>query len=279
MINKIKLNYTALTKKERIIADYYLQHPNKIISMNIHDMAGQLNVSSASITRFCHDILNMTFADSKIELAKSLPHVEQKTSNEMLKWATNYSDVPDRLVASINEVLNSVMAINDVEDLEKCVSLISKCRMVYFFGVGNSGIVAQDFQQKLSKLGIVSTYIIDGSFGLLNSSNCGKEDLAIFISYTGKTISVLEAMRNVKRSGAKIISITSNSKNKMRGMADIPLLIPSVENSTRLSAILSRYCELFITDTIFIGLAKKVTDDPEKMIQDYSRILSIIKEK
>ena len=52
--------------------------------------------------------------------------------------------------------------------------------------------------------------------------------------------------------GAKVISITNNTKNKLRALSDINIVIPSVEmNESRLEAIFSRYGQLFVVDMLF----------------------------
>ncbi len=278
MFQKISLNYDNLSKVEKKIADYYLSNAQDIIQMNIHEVSEKLGVSSASISRFSNEVLKMSFAESKIELARSKPEPKMQNRKEILEWATDLEMVPSRIVTNIEEVCNNVISLNETKQIQACIDLLANAQSVYFFGVGSSGLIAQDFQQKLSKLGIRTFLMLDSNFAMLNSNNCAKGDVVISISYSGKVKSVIVATENAKKNGSKIITLTSNTKNPIRSLADVSVVVPNVENESRLSAIFSRYGDLFLVDTIFIGLAKTVSNDPEKAVQDYRTLTKYIKE-
>ena len=70
-----------------------------------------------------------------------------------------------------------------------------------------------------------------------------------------------------KKRGAKCIAITKNAKTSLEELADLNLVVPSTElNKTRLSAIFSRYGQLFILDMLFLGIARQNTITVESFI-------------
>ena len=52
ILYRIDKQLSDFTKTEKIIADYILKNPHKIIDMTVNDLADVTNVSTASIVRF-----------------------------------------------------------------------------------------------------------------------------------------------------------------------------------------------------------------------------------
>lgn len=280
MITRIKLQYDSLSKSDKVIADYFLQNGKDIINMNIKELSETIGTSTASVSRFVKKVLGMSFSEAKIEFAKNIKNLGVENTNEILGWALNFNEMPKKIISHIDAVCNDVMQFNKLEVFEEIIKILAEASTIYLFGVGNSGIVAQDMQQKLIRLGKKATYIMDSNFGILNASLCAKGDVVIAISFSGKTKEVNIASKKAKEQGAKVIAITGNMKNKLRSISDYCLTIPSLEmNESRLSAIFSRYGQLFVVDTIFIGLAKHLTNSPESVISVYNDMLKELKEK
>ena len=69
ILEKIEKQYVNLTKKEKQIALYILQHPNEIKTSTITDLAVKIGTSPALITHFCKKIDNISFMDLKLEIS------------------------------------------------------------------------------------------------------------------------------------------------------------------------------------------------------------------
>ena len=69
ILEKIEKQYVNLTKKEKQIALYILQHPNEIKTSTITDLAVKIGTSPALITHFCKKIDNISFMDLKLEVS------------------------------------------------------------------------------------------------------------------------------------------------------------------------------------------------------------------
>ena len=72
MIGKIRLVYDDLSKSDKRIADYFVEHKKDIVNMNIQQVADEAGTSSASVSRFVQKVFGLSFADTKIELAMSM---------------------------------------------------------------------------------------------------------------------------------------------------------------------------------------------------------------
>ena len=91
---------------------------------------------------------------------------------------------------------------------------------------------------------------------LSTAAHIETEDVAIAISYAGKTKEVYSALSKAKEKGAKCISITKYGSNPISSIADIKLQVPSIEKDLRVGAISSRIAQLTLIDILFIGVAK-----------------------
>ncbi len=280
MNTKIRLVYESLSKSDKIIADYFLQSGKDIINMNIRELSEAIGISTASISRFVKKVLGMSLAEARIEMAKNLKNLSMENTNEIFGWAVDFNEAPKKIISHVESICSDVLRFNDLEVIEEVIEVLAGAQTIYLFGVGSSGIVAQDMQQKLIKLGKRTVFNIDSNFGVLNAAICTKEDVVIAISFSGNTKEVNIASKRAKEQGAKLVAITGNLKNKLRSMSHYSVTVPSLElNESRLAAIFSRYGQLFAVDMIFIGLAKRLTTSPENLIDGYKDLLKELREK
>lgn len=262
--------YDQLSKTERQIAKYFLEHENEIISMSIYEVAEDVGVSSATLSRFVKKVFGKNYAQTKIEIAKLNQQREFEKGSAILDWATDYHDIHNKIIYHIEKVCRDVIAYNEASVFETAYKKIAEAENVYLFGMGNSGTVAQDFGQKLIKLKKRVIYWPDFRYAMTTSLTCTQKDVVIAISVTGKTDEVNLAVKKAKEKGAHIIAITSGILNDLYKMADTPIVLPNVENrSFRLAPVFSRYSQLFVIDMLFIGLAKMLGDDPETLLREY----------
>ena len=270
---KIDAVYNYLSETEKRIADYFLIHENEIASANIHNLAATIGTSPSSITRFVQKVYGKSFSQAKIEIARQ-SESELERSSALLGWNLDYRDMPNKVIFSIQEVCKEVISYNGMDTFEKAVDLIIHAETIYLVGIGSSGIVAQDFFQKLIKLQRKVIYVIDSHFNIMTSLICGKNDVVVALSNSGQTREVCIACEHMKQNGAKIISITGNIDGKLKRISDISMVYPNIEdNAARIGAIISRYGQLFIIDLLFIGIAKSLRQSPSDLLQDYKELL------
>ena len=65
---EVQRKYSEFSGKEKDIADYIMQHADKIRNINITDLAKEIGTSGATITRFSKKIGCDSFVDMKISL-------------------------------------------------------------------------------------------------------------------------------------------------------------------------------------------------------------------
>ena len=240
------------TDVEKSVLRYILDNPRKVCDMDIHSLAKEGYCSAATIVRICKKNDFKGFKELKLALMKDLKFNDELVESTFDKRETN--DMKKLVQEILNDnirSINNTYSLLDFGELTKMVELIDKARVIRLFGIGASFLVVKDLQQKLERVGKVSILHEDTHMALINSANIKADELAIVVSYSGKTSEILEMAQNIKKRGAKIIAITKYDNNKLMQMADYNLYVPVIEAPLRIGACSSRISQLCAVDTLF----------------------------
>ncbi|BFI76296.1 glutamine--fructose-6-phosphate aminotransferase [Sulfurisphaera ohwakuensis] len=105
---------------------------------------------------------------------------------------------------AVKDTIDSLMS--DIDLVEKVIEEIKNAERVIVIGAGTSYHAGLYFSIELNRLGINSLPIIASEYYNVRSK---KGDLVFAISQSGETIDVLQGIRMMRNSGAKIISLTN----------------------------------------------------------------------
>ena len=114
---------------------------------------------------------------------------------------------------------------------------------------------------------------------LIEASNLGPGDVAIAISYEGKSRTVVNAMRVAKERGATVICITKMSKSPLLKLSDINLFIATSDVTVGKDIVARRMAEQMIVDTLYLTLLVRSEKDYDKHLNSTSKFLEMNKIK
>lgn len=262
ILHIISVEKESLPRQERRLAEFILTAPSEIVHMGIKDLAEQCEVSAATVTRFCKNFQCKGYPDFKLKLAAEIAHAEMasRTGN------TRYQDiVAGNALAGIVEAIesNHLTSIRDTTELldlgqlERAVDALCRAKRIDLYGVATSSIVAQDFYQKLIRIGKNCTAFADSHMQITSASTLTSSDVAVAISYSGETPETIDALTCAKDAGAFTISITSYRSSAISALADITLYSSSLEEGMRRGDMASRIAQLHIIDILFMGMASR----------------------
>jgi RpiR family murPQ operon transcriptional repressor len=254
-IYKIREGMASYTDTEKKLANYILQHRSEVTLCSAQILGEKVGVSAAAIIRFSHKLGYKGFTALKVNLARDSTDVTT-SFDDMINEQDSMAMVVQK-AKNLNTMLqNQAYQLLNIENLEKAVTALLNCQSSYLFGVSGSGIVCMDFMEKLSRINRRVIYHSDFHDQFASAAHMTKQDVAIAVSYSGKTHEVNTAMQFAKEVGAITIAITQFRKSPLTKLADILLYIPTTERDLRLGAIASRNASLIITDLLYIGVAK-----------------------
>jgi len=276
LLEQIRDSIATLSPAEQRVAELALADPRIFIGLPVATLATQAHVSNPTVVRFCRSLGYQGLSDFKLKLAASMsegiPFVHHAVNPED---ATG--DVVTKVVDNVVSALLSYRKEAPGKNLERAiaalVSTIKSGRRIEFYGVGNSGIVAQDAQHKFFRLGCNTVAYADGHMQVMAATMLGAEDCAVIISNSGRSRDLLDAAELAKKHKATTIVITA-SGSPLAGMADILLAADHPEGYDRYSPMVSRLLHLLIIDILTTGVAIQLGPDLQIKLSEMKKNLS-----
>lgn len=251
-----------LSEAERKVAEYVFREPKKTLHYNVSELARQSGVSQAAVVRFCKRIGLGSFGNFKLRLARDVFSDSDERFIPDLDLESKTS--PERAIRSVigfsRQELSLLGALLDPKVLEEASDAIIGASMTALFGVGASGLVANDFLQKLVRIGIPSFFTPDLDLQVTEAASLKPTDVAFVVSYSGENAGMIQAARQASARGAAVISLTMDSENTIRSIADIQLLVPVSERIYRHAAVTSRINQLTVVDILYSIIVSKNLD-------------------
>lgn len=112
------------------------------------------------------------------------------------------------------------------------LNLITGCKgKVIVTGMGKPGHIATKIAATFSSLGTSSFFLhpaeaMHGDLGMIS-----KDDVVIAISYSGESDEIVRILPEIKLIGAKLISITGNSKSTLATKSDVVQILPQFKEA------------------------------------------------
>lgn len=253
-LSVIRASFPSLSDKEKGIASYILEHPDKIIHLSINELAEETQCAEATIFRLCKRLGFKGYQALKIALAKEVVHPIQDL-HEAIGEEDDYPTIAQKVFLTNIEALKDTLEILDGSAIEKAVSMLSEAGRIDLFGVGGSAAITMDAYHKFTKTGIPTFYHFDSHMQAIQASLRGPGDVVVGISHSGVNKDILQNLKIAKEAGAKIITITHYGKTPISQMSDVSLFTASRETIFRTEALASRLAQLCIIDALYVGMA------------------------
>ncbi|WLD91929.1 MurR/RpiR family transcriptional regulator [Alkalihalobacillus sp. AL-G] len=268
-----------LPPSERKIATHILTNPQASITATTNELAQQSQTSSAAVIRLCKSLGLKGFQELKIKVAGDL----QKTTTE------GYRDIqPNETHASVLEKMtnNSIQSLKEtsevlnLEELSSAVRALIDADTIHFFGVGASGIIAQDAQQKFLRINKKAMAFSDIHMVAMLIGNVQPNDVVVGISFSGETIEVANIVELANKKGAKTISLTKYGSSRISDRASIKLFTSiSKEATFRSGATSSRLAQLHVLDILFMCVATNQYDESIEYLDETRKAIEFIQQK
>ncbi|MCK5828575.1 MurR/RpiR family transcriptional regulator [Candidatus Bipolaricaulota bacterium] len=256
---------------ETKIADCVVASPFRMIRMSTEEIASASGTSQASIIRFCQKLGYTGIKELKIILAQEVGNLHPKAlSSTELPAEPDF--VAGMLQQSIEGLQRSVLTL-DRKMLNAAIQAITEARIVDIYGVGESYVVAKDFQIKLRRLGVIANVDPNPHLQAISATSLQASDVAIGISFSGCTKDTLDAMEFASQSGATTIAITNFSEFPLAEHADIVLETNAVDVLSPYGIMPSRLSQHFVVDLVFGGLLVAEKGRSREAYERYNKIL------
>jgi DNA-binding MurR/RpiR family transcriptional regulator len=226
LLHGIACTMEKFTSSEAELAEYIVKNPDEISQLSISQIAKKIHISPATITRFCQKISFSGFNEFKHELKRYIDLRNKPTAASDIKEIDYFS----KLYQNHLEIIETTFRKMTYFDIQRAVSLLNGAQKVHVYGIGNSGIAAEEFKWKFFRIGIQVESITDPHQAVMDAALSTDNSLVIGISVSGRTKEVIDAIKIAKKQGASILAITSDKKSELSKLADFTLLVMSKSN-------------------------------------------------
>ena len=270
MLDRIKASLPSLAPAEQRVGKLVLKDPRAFANLPVTQLADRAHVSKPTVVRFCRSVGYDGLSDFKLKLAGSVSEgvpfihrsvdADDKTTDVMVK-------VIDNTVAAFLKYRNDASASALDQAVQALAQTHSTGKRIEFYGVGNSGIVAQDAQHKFFRLGMNTIAYSDGHMQVMSASMLGQGDCVVVISNSGRTRDLMDACDIAKKRGATTIVITA-SGSPLATAGQIHLTADHPESYDRYSPMVSRLLHLLIIDILATTVALRIGETLQPALRE-----------
>jgi len=251
LINIITDALPDLNKSETKVAQVILADPDAATSSSIATLAKKASVSEPSVNRFCKQFNATGFPDFKLKLAKSLVSGIRFVNRNV----NPDDDVTSYTPKIFDSTINDLALVRDKisHRVVNCVvDKLIQAKRIYFFGMGTSGSVARDAENKFFRFNLPVSYHDDVLMMRMLASTGTTGDVFFVISHTGRTKEIIDVVQIARESGATIIALTSPG-SPLAAISSISLDVDVPENTDEYMPMTSRIVHLVILDVLATG--------------------------
>ena len=272
MLKMIDQGAIKLSRSDKKLAAIIVKAPNAVIHLSIASLAKEADVSEPTVNRFCHKLGCDGYPDFKLKLAQEISSSGQLFVENMER-GDDSSIVISKVANAIEQSLRSLTNALNPAILDAAAQSITKCKSINFFGMGASGSVALDAQHKFFRFGIPVIAHTDYINQRMMCSMLDERDVAVFISYTGRTTAMVVNAELAKQHKAVTIGITAE-RSALANHCDFVLNAITAEDTDLFTPMTSRIMHLAVVDMLATMVALKLGPSVEENIKEIKKNLA-----
>lgn len=259
LILKIQSAYNQFTKAERKVADYCLAHREEVLFLSITDLSEACGVGEASVFRFCRTLGLGGYQEFKMQmsLCQNLAGLEERLSGREKDPEENRKTLAKRVLENHQQAVDETAQLLDENELEHFLDLLDTAERIYFFGISDSLLAAQEARSKFLRLTDRAVCVEDPHLMAVTSTMMHPEDLLVMISYSGATRDVIRIAGLAKQAGAHVGALTHYRKSPLTDYADTVLLCGGQEGPLDRGSLAAKAGMLYLIDLLYQGFYER----------------------
>lgn len=240
---RIQSMYENLRASEKQVADFVLAHLVDVENYSLVELCEAAGVSQPTVIRFTKAIGFEGYRGFRSALLKS----NAKGQNEPFQPLYCFPVQKEKM-------LEDTLRCIPQKDYEEAVKLLGNARMIDLYCVENSYATAADLLSKLLYLGLNTRLFQDSYLQHICAGHLTGQDVAVGISYTGRSSDTVKALSLAKAAGAKTIAVTNDRRSPILQYADVKLCVGEEPSVIYGNAVFSRANQVVLVDMLYIGL-------------------------
>lgn len=270
LMKLIQLRFQRLSKGQKLIAEFILNHYDKAAFMTAAKLGESVNVSESTVVRFADEL----GYDGYPELQKALQELikNKLTTVQRIELSGDFMGedtvLKSVLTSDINNIRESLEKI-DSKTFDKIVNEILSAKNIYIIGLRSSTTLAEFLgfylNLILDNVRVVSRGISDIFEQLLRLDN---DDVIIGIGFPRYSSRTVDALNYAKNNGATVIALTDSMLSPLTENADYTLLA----ESNMASFVDSLVAPMSVINALIVAVGLREKDTISRSFEKLERI-------
>ena len=253
MLAQITNAIPDLSRAEKRVATWVLEHPKQATSATLAHIAGECGTSEPTVLRFCRRMGLGGFRELGVRLAESLS-VPGSYVHRDVNPDDAISDAAIKVMDASIQSLSEMRAQLSSMPIEAAAKAMAAARQIAFAGLGASGHVARDACHKFFRLGIPCSSLLDAPMILQFAAITEPDDVLVLLSHSGRWQELAQAANLARERDATVIAIT-NPDSDIAHSASILFPCRVIEDTNVFTPTSSRLGQLALLDALLVALA------------------------
>lgn len=236
------LNATPHDSTENVLARYFLEHFDRLGSLNVYEVAESCFTSRTGIRRFCQSIGLDNFSDLKSYAW------EWKEHRDLFVEYTNHEDFRAYLSESISATIAQANKHVDDSTLNAFACALHEAREVMILTSDFSSMAVRQFQQSMLYLNKIVRIVTDSSGDVKQLSSFEPSDLLIVVSEHGGYARAVQP--TIPETGVASALITADCDGGLADSFDLVMRVPPI-NATSGRSVFAQYGVAYLLDLLY----------------------------
>jgi DNA-binding MurR/RpiR family transcriptional regulator len=233
LIANLQSALATLSPRIKVAARYLLDHPTEIALTSMRQLAQSANVPPNTLVRLAQTLgfegfgeFRQPFLEAMRRGGESIP--DRARSLQDLSRAGSHGELFRELAETSMSNVGSIFSTTSTADLKRAARMIIKARTAYVLGMGSCYSSMHGFYY-VGRMAIPNLVFTpqQSSLPLDDLMRIERSDVLFAATYRPYRRDTVEAVRQAKARGAKIISLTDSRASPIAADADLLLLAPT----------------------------------------------------
>lgn len=243
----------VLPKQERRAALGIVSYLQRKENLKLEIISVKTGVSKATITRLCKRVGYKGFRELRSAIGfGNLKEIIKEQTKEV-----SPGEIMKGVIQENTELMRKTCALVD-DSYYYAVQAIIRAGIVLFFGNGDAILPCRLICMKLMKLGITCYAVNDQDIQLFCATATNDFTVVIAVSHTGRSASVVEAVKKAKESGAVTIGVTGAARAPLTKYCSVVLHTGIIEDNRGGDMIARRIGEQIVLETVYVSVLEKM---------------------
>lgn len=252
-----------LSPAEQKVAQLMIEDPGRVAQMTVTELADHASISTATVVRAAKSLGFDGYPQLRYALATQGGRTDTAKPVDVPPVADivdgdDVATIMTKLAAFECSQIVATSELTSPSTVDEIAGRVAAARRCYTFGIGSSGLVAQDFIQKITRIGLTGTAHVEHDAALVTASLLGPDDIVLAVSHSGETPGTIEPVRRAQQAGAFTAALTGAPRSTLARLVDQVLLTAGVELGLRSAAVGSRIGQLLVIDGLFVRVAQLI---------------------